>query len=139
MSKPSPRAPRWGSWFLAACVAGVTASLALDPAGRPRFISLFGVWDDKVEHACVFALLAAIVALRGPAPRALIALVVFAVVIETAQIFIPLRKADLADLAASLAGIALGWLVAATGRAAWKTVRSSMARYSRASSVANKR
>ena len=138
MSKPSPRAPRWGSWFLAACVAGVTASLALDPAGRLPFISLFGVWDDKVEHACAFALLAAIVALRGPAPRALIALVVFAVVIETAQIFIPQRVANLADLAASLAGIALGWLVAATVRAAWKTVRSSMARYSRASSVATK-
>ena len=126
MSKPSPRAPRWGSWFLAACVAGVTASLALDPAGRLPFTPPFGGWNDKVEHACAFALLAAIVALRGPAPRALIALVVLAVVIEIAQIFIPQRQADLADLTASLAGIIAGGLIGlATARLGRFASRSS--------------
>ncbi len=78
----------------------------------------FGAWNDKVLHAGAFALLAAIVTCRGPAPRALIALVVFAAVIEAAQIIIPEREANLGDLAASLAGLALGWLVMTIGRAA---------------------
>jgi hypothetical protein len=48
-------------------VAGVTTSLALDPAGRLPFTPPFGACNDEVEHACAFALLTAIVALRGPA------------------------------------------------------------------------
>jgi hypothetical protein len=70
-------------------VAGVTASLALDPAGRLPFTPPFGAWNDKVEHVCAFALVAAIVSLRGPAPRALLALIVLAVAIEIAQISSP--------------------------------------------------
>jgi VanZ family protein len=90
--------------------------MALDPTGMLPFTPPFGAFNDKFLHAGAFALLAAIVTLRGPAPRALIALVVLAVVIETAQIIIPEREADLGDLAASLAGIALAWLVVAAGR-----------------------
>ncbi len=108
MRDPLRRTPRWGSWILAAGVAGVTSWMALDPTETLPFTPPFGTWNDKFLHAGAFALLAAIVTCRGRAPRALIALVVFAVAIETAQIAIPEREASLGDLAASLAGVIAG-------------------------------
>lgn len=101
---------RWIRWALALGAACVTACFALAFKITQLVRLPFGDCNDKVEHVAAFALLAAIVTGRGPAPRALIALIAFALTIEAVQLVVPERQADLADLAASLAGIALGWL-----------------------------
>jgi len=116
LSGPARSSARRGTWLLTAVIALATVWLALDPSESLPFTPPFGAWNDKFLHACAFALLAAIVAAKGPAPRALALLVILAVAIEFAQFAVPQRDANLDDLLASVVGIALGWAGAKAAR-----------------------
>lgn len=98
-----------------ALVAGM-AWVALVYTGPVPTIAEFGDWNDKALHVGAFGLLAALLVLPAPAPRALLALALCAAVLELAQLAFPLRQASLWDLAASLAGIGAGWLIGAMAR-----------------------
>lgn len=84
-----------------------------------------GLWADS--HGIIrntpaffaFGLLA--FALLGRTRRTVVPLAVFATVIEVAQIWIPTRIFDLLDIVASLAGLALAWIVVRS--AAWLLAR----------------
>ncbi len=92
------------------------AWVALIYTGPVPTVPQFGEWNDKALHVGAFGLLAALVVLPAPAPRALLALALSAAVLELAQLSFPLRQASVADLVASMAGVGVGWLVGAAGR-----------------------
>lgn len=94
----------------AALAAAVLLSLyvlfAPDPGGAPRFTGA-----DKVVHCVLFALLAASARWRlGPRPAVWVSVATYAVVSELVQgILLANRSGDPLDVAADLAGAALGW------------------------------
>jgi hypothetical protein len=92
------------------------AWVSLVYTGPVPTIAELGEWNDKALHVGAFALLAVLVVLPGPAPRALLLLVVCAAVLELVQLAFPLRQASLGDFAASLAGAGAGWLVGTVSR-----------------------
>jgi VanZ family protein len=98
---------------LAAAALGYVAIAVLSsvPGVRPHVPGL----SDKLEHVFAFFVLGAVtvLAVRGFSGRRFLAIfVVYAAVLEIAQIFIPGREASLLDLAASLAGALLGVTIA---------------------------
>jgi hypothetical protein len=97
-------------------VAGM-AWVALVYTGPVPTFTQLSEWNDKVLHVCGFALPAALLVLPGSAPRALLVLVLGAAGLELVQMALPMRQASLADLIASMAGIAAGWLIIAACRA----------------------
>lgn len=107
-----------GIGFLTLLVLAGMAWIALAYTGPVPTFAIFGEWNDKALHVGAFIVPAALVVLPGPAPRALLALVVFAGALELVQLAFPLREASLADLAASVAGIAVGWLIGEAVRSA---------------------
>lgn len=92
------------------------AWVALIYTGPVPTVPQFGEWNDKALHIGAFGLLAALLVLPAPAPRALLLLVVCAAVLELVQLAFPLRQASFADFAASIAGVAAGWTSGATLR-----------------------
>lgn len=106
-------------------VAG-TAWVALVYTGPVPTIPQLGQWNDKALHFGAFGVLALLVVLPGPAPRAVFLLGMSAVVLELTQLAFPLRRADLADLCASLAGLAFGWAFGGVGRTLIAVVGSSV-------------
>ncbi len=112
---------RWVVGSLALVVLAVMGWIALVYTGPVPTFAMFGEWNDKALHVGAFAMPAALVVLPGPAPRALLALAVFAAVLELVQLAFPLRQASLADLAASVAGVIAGWAIGVS-------VRTSIAR-----------
>jgi len=84
----------------------VTASLFIGGA-QPEAVGLFDAHWDKLAHFALFALLGALFMLAANLERPRLALVVVALVAiadELAQTRLPGRQADLADLAADVAG-----------------------------------
>lgn len=108
---------------------GVLAFLALRASSFihtlpwvPRPIGLWADANGIVRNTAAFlgfGLLA--FALLGHARRTVVGLSAFASVIEVAQIWIPTRSFDPLDIAASLAGLALAWLLVRA--AAWLLAR----------------
>lgn len=119
----------WPPRVITLAWAGLTAALLLLPAsdlsgwmpGVPwmRLALVFAGWGlDKLVHAVLFGVLAWLAV--GPArsltprrPRLTVFAVVtlYAVALEAAQHWVPDRRADVLDLLADVAGIALGlWL-----------------------------
>jgi len=111
--KPRGR-PRWALWTLVLALLIFMAWFAL--IGPLPAVPQFGAWSDKALHVGAFGLLAMLVALPRPAPRALLVLVLCAGVVELVQLAFPLREASLADLAASLVGVVAGWATGAAAR-----------------------
>lgn len=78
---------------------------------------------DKPEHIVAFAALAFVAGLggdsRGPALRVGLALLAYGLFIEVVQSRLPSRHADVLDLAADAAGIALGLLLLSQLRQRW--------------------
>ena len=87
------------------------AVLSSVPGVRPHVPGL----SDKLEHVFAFFVLGTVTVLaaRGFSWRQFVAIfVVYAAVLEVAQMFIPGREASLLDWAASLAGALLGVTIA---------------------------
>jgi VanZ family protein len=115
---PTTGRARWALWtFVLVLVAGM-AWVALVYTGPVPTITQLGEWNDKALHVGAFGVLALMVVLPGPAPRALLAMVLCAGLLELAQLAFPLRQASLADLAASVVGVVAGWVIGAMARTA---------------------
>ena len=97
-----------------AVLFAVVSYLALVSIPPPQ--ADFG-WD-KVNHIAAFAALAAVATPAFPGRRGAIVawLLVYGVLIEVAQAFIPLRTGDWRDLVGDAVGIALGLAFARAGR-----------------------
>ncbi len=101
------------------CVAAALAFLSLRASSHvhtvPWIPGFIGGWADTHgivrNTAAFFAFGLLVFPLLGPGWRVALALSVFATLIEVAQIWIPSRNFDLLDIAASLAGLALAWIV----------------------------
>jgi len=104
--------------LLAVAVLAVMLWIALAYTGPVPTFAIFGDWNDKALHVGAFSVPAALFVLPGPAPRSLLALAVFAAAIESVQLAFPLRQAGLGDFAASIVGIAVGWLIGVAARSA---------------------
>ena len=121
--------PRWALWTLVLALIAGMAWVALVYPGPAPTIAEFGAWNDKALHVGAFALLAALLVLPAPAPRALLIVTLCAAGLELAQLAFPMRQASAADLAASVVGVVAGWLVGASGRSAiavaWRKRRKS--------------
>ena len=80
------------------------------------------IWSDKVWHTLAFVFLfgwfSGVVA---PAKFSYLALLLFVygLTIEFLQVFTPNRNVELADAAANVAGIAVGWWLASRGFSRW--------------------
>lgn len=74
-------------------------------------------WNDVVMHAGAFGFLSVALLASVPLVPAAAAMSALAIAIEAVQMLLPERTASLRDLGASLAGIPLGWLIVAGGRA----------------------
>lgn len=94
------------------------AWVALIYTGPVPTVPQFGEWNDKALHIGAFGLLAALVVLPAPAPRALLLLVVCAAVLELVRLAFPLRQASVGDFAASVAGVVAGWVIGTVCRMA---------------------
>ena len=118
MKDSSQGRARWALWTLVLALLLFTAWIALVYIGPMPSVRQFGVWNDKVLHIVTFALLALILSVPGPAPRALSVLAICGVLLELAQLAFPLRQASFADLIASLAGVVTGGLIGGVARGA---------------------
>jgi hypothetical protein len=111
--------PRRFSLFLGALAVLALAYLALRPSPFVAEVSWIppslGEWADRHgifrNTVAFFALGLFYVSLIGRRWPHALALATFATAIEVAQIWIPHRVFDLHDIAASLAGLALAWLL----------------------------
>lgn len=108
MSSPllSPRLWR----IVLALLFVVVTVLALVPKPPPQV----DLGWDKLNHIAAFAVLAAVADQAFARRRAAIALalLVYGVLIEVAQSFVPLRSADWRDVVGDAVGIAIGLAVA---------------------------
>lgn len=107
-------------WFcLGLVIALLIAATSLVPARDLPNIGL----SDKIEHGISYALLAfwfGSVIVRRDFPGLVVTLVAFGGLIELAQGWMHLgRHADLSDLAADMAGIAVGLALALTPLGRW--------------------
>lgn len=109
-SPSSSSATRGWRLALAALLAVVTW-LALVPSPPPEI----GFSWDKLNHIAAFAALAAVAtpAFPGRRGRIVAMLLVYGVLIEVAQSFIPPRSGDWRDVVGDAVGIVLGLLFAA--------------------------
>jgi VanZ family protein len=109
LNPPFPPRRLWRVALVA--LLAVVTWLALVPKPPPQLD--FG-WD-KVNHIAAFAALAAVAtpAFPGRRGRIVAALMMYGVLIEVAQSFIPLRSGDWRDLVGDAIGIALGLVLAA--------------------------
>ncbi len=115
-------APRWQAAWRACAVAlaVVIAGLALTPTPPP----MPGLPWDKAQHALAFAALAVagrLSAPAGPRPAAwwLLGCVAYGAAIELAQMQVPGRSAEGADVLADAVGAVLGLVAAALARRLW--------------------
>jgi len=93
--------------------------LALTPSPTPTLPFREG---DKLLHFLAFAFLTVWflgMVRDGRVLRLLVALVLYALLIELLQGFFPYRSADPRDVVADVAGMALGWVLASAGLRAW--------------------
>ena len=89
----------------------------------PSPVVLTGSLSDKYTHfIAYFALALSGSAIAAPAGlwKVMLRCLLLGATLEIAQLLLTeLRTADLADLAANAAGIAVAWLIAGQGRAGW--------------------
>ncbi len=109
---------RW-RWLLLLMLA-ITSWLAFMPS-EPQIDTALQM--DKLEHILAFAALAFVARLggdsRSPALREGLALLSYGLFIEVVQSWLPSRHADVLDLAADAAGIAVGLLLVKHLRQRW--------------------
>lgn len=115
-------APRWQAAWRACAIAlaVVIAGLALTPTPPP----VPGLPWDKAQHALAFAALAAagrLSARNGPRPAAwwFLGCVAYGAAIELAQLRVPGRSGEVADVLADAVGAVLGLGAATLARRLW--------------------
>lgn len=94
-------------WWRLAFAAALVVVLVLFSVKQPEVATV--IINDKVAHAIIFFVLAALAWFAFPRQRMIgrlgIALVAYAAITECMQLFIPWRQGDFADLIADAVGI----------------------------------
>jgi VanZ family protein len=103
-------------WSLGFALIALITALSLLPIQGPQLDLPNG---DKLNHAFAYIVLTLYFGqLAGPELRRrlllVVALIGYGISIECLQALLPPRMAELADLAANLAGITIGWLLLPT-------------------------
>jgi hypothetical protein len=96
-----------------ACAAAIIVLSLVPGEVRPQS----GVWSGQVEHLLAYSIAAALLAIGYPGRSHLVCalMIGLAGVLETLQLWIPGRNAELYGFVASAAGVALGSAGAAVG------------------------
>ena len=98
---------------------GLIMAVALKPTSGP---SILLIWSDKVWHLLAFLFLMVwFCGLYRPRRYWIIfaCLLLYGVLIEVLQAFLPYRNVEVADVVADGAGLVIGWLAALLGLARW--------------------
>jgi len=119
---------RYRNFWLSSGFALMIAILfvALSPSNRTIAITFL---SDKMAHALTFVVLmiwfCGLFRLRL-APVIAISLLLYGLLIEYLQSFLPYRAAEWGDVVFDLGGILLGWMLAAAGLRKWPAIIESL-------------